>query len=407
MMLSLGDRFTRKRMWSPASVAIGLLLLKQGGRARTYRKMIDDMNRNYSSLIGWERKPSEASFTYARQKLSSQQCHELLRNVVAKSSAMAPGRFQHPSGRRLIAVDSTRMVMPRTKSTVQKYPRPGYRDGKRAHHPQALAVFAVDVLKRLPLDWVMLSKGHGEREGGLQLAKGFCAGDVVLMDRGFPARALLRELVDQKLDAVVRMTTNDANGWPEVLDFLAGDRDEQQVEVRLDDDRLVAMRMIRRKFRVGRPREHQTAQTMVVLTTLTDATVFPRDEILSMYTARWGVETLLRELKVDLDVEDFHSRSQVGFEQEIAMSLLWIALTSALQHIAEDGLPDARRVVRTHAAHAAQRMLEDACAGKNPWHLYDRDIAWLKESSVKPRPGRSHPRYSKSPFGRFNNGMAK
>jgi len=407
LMLSLGQRFVRKRIWSPASVAIGLLLLKQGGRKRTYRKMIDDMTRDYSSLLGWERKPSAASFACARTKLSSEQCHELLRTVVAKSDALAPGRFQHPSGRRLIAIDSTRMVMPRTNSTVQRFPRPGYRGGERAHYPQALAVFAVDVMKRLPLDWVMMTKGHGEREGGLQLAKGFREGDVALMDRGFPARALLRELLDQKLDVVVRMTTNDANGWPEVLEFLAGDRDEQHVQVRLDNDRMVQTRLIRRKFRAGRPRKHQTAETMVVLTTLTDAQAFPRDEILRMYTARWGVETMLRELKVDLDVEDFHSRSRTGLEQEIAMSLLWIALTSALQHIAEDGLPDGRRVVRTHAAHAAERMLEDACAGKDPWRLYDRDIAWLKESSVKPRPGRSHPRYSKSPFGRFNNSMAK
>lgn len=407
LIQALGERFVRRRIWSPASVAIGLLLLKQGGSKRTYRKMIDDMARDFSSLVGWSRKPSAASFSYARSKLSSEQCHDLLRSVVAKSDAVAPGRFCHPSGRRLIAIDSTRMVMPRTSSTVQRFPRPGYRGGERAHFPQALAVFAVDVMKRLPLDWVMLTKGHGEREGALELAHGLRAGDIAIMDRGFPARALLRELVDQKLEVVVRMTTNEANGWPEVKDFLAADLDEQKVEVRLDDGRKMPMRLIRRAFRVGRPRKHQTAQTMVVLTTLLDETAFPRDEILRIYTARWGVETLLRELKVDLDVEDFHSRSRTGLEQEVAMSLLWIALTSALQHIAEDGLPDGRRVVRTHASHAAERMLEDACAGKEPWRLYERDIAWLKESSVKPRPGRSLPRYSKSPFGRFNNGMAK
>lgn len=407
LMLELGDRFVRRRLWSPASVAIALLLLKQGGRQRTYRKMLSDMAREFSSLLGWSRKPSAASFAYARSKLSSESCHELLRAIVAKSDAVAGGRFQHPSGRRLIAIDSTRMVVPRTPSTVQRFPRPGYRGGARAHYPQALAVFAVDVVKRLPLDWVMLSKGHGEREGALQLAQGLREGDVLIFDRGFPARALLREVLDGKRDVVVRMTTNDANGWPEVLAFLAADLDEQMVDIRLDDQRVVRMRLIRRKFRPGRPRQHQTAQTMVVLTTLTDETVFPRDEILQIYTARWGVETVLRELKVDLDVEDFHSRSRIGLEQEIAMSLLWIALTSALQHIAERDLPDGRRVVRTHAAHAAERMIEAACAGKDPWQHYDQDLAWLRESSVKPRPGRSFPRYSKSPVGRFNNGMAK
>lgn len=407
LIFDLGDRFVRRRIWSPASVAIALLLLKQGGRKRTYRTMLDDMARDFSSLLGWSRKPSAASFAYARSKLSSEQCHELLRAAVAKADAVAGSRFQHPSQRRIIAIDSTRMVMPRTQSTVQRFPRPGYRDGARAHYPQALAVFAVDVLKRLPLDWMMLSKGHGEREGAIHLARGLRQGDVVVLDRGFPARALLRDMLDQKLDVVVRMTTSDANAWPEVLAFFESNLDEQQVDVRVDEDRFVRMRLIRRKFRPGRPRKHQKAQTMVVLTTLMDEVAFSRDEILQIYTARWGIETLLRELKVDLDVEDFHSRSRTGLEQEIAMSLLWIALTSALQHIAESTLTEGRRVVRTHAAHAAERMLEAACAGKDPWLHYDDDLKWLRESAVKPRPGRSTPRYSKSPFGRFNNGMAK
>jgi DDE family transposase len=403
LIADLGDRFIRRRVWSPSAVAIALLLLKQGGRKRTYRKMISDMARDFSSLVGWQHKPSAASFAYARKKLTPEQCHELLRAVVAKAEAATGGRFAHASGRRLIAIDSTRMVVPRTPSTVQRFPRPGYRDGRRAHFPQSLAVFAVDVTKRLPLDWVMLSKGHGEREGGLRLAQGLRAGDVVVMDRGFPARALLREMLDRKLDIVVRMTTSDANAWPEVLSFLQSNVDEQDVDVRVDEDRCVRMRLIRRKFRPGRPRKHQKAETMVVLSTL----MFPRDDILEIYTARWGVETLLRELKVDLEVEDFHSRSRSGLEQEVAMSLLWIALTSALQHIAEQPITDGRRVVRTHAAHAAERMIEGMCAGKDAWEHYEEDLEWLRETAVRPRPGRSSPRYSKSPFGRFNNGMAK
>lgn len=403
----LGDRFQRRRMWSPFTVAIGLLLLKQGGRKHTYAKMLHTMSTHFSSLVGWQRKPSPASFAYARSKLTSQQCHELLRSITARVEANAGGRFVHPSGRRLVAIDSTRMVMPRTRSTLQRYPRPGYRAGKRAHYPQALGVFAVDVMKRLPLDWTMLNKGHGEREGAVHLAQALHEGDIVIVDRGFPARAFLCDLIDRKLDVVVRMTTSEANAWPEVLDFLAANIDERDVDVRVDDSRLVRMRLIRRKFRPGRPRKHQKAETMVVLTTLVDAVLFPRDEILSIYTARWGVETLLRELKVDLDIEDFHSRSQTGYEQEIAMSLIWIALTSALQHLAELPLTDGRRVARTHCAYIAEHMMEAAGAGLDPWQKFDNDLSWIRSGASKPRPGRSFPRQNKSPFGRFNNGLAK
>lgn len=407
LCIDLGDRFQRRRVWSPLSVAVGLLLLKQGGRERTYANMLHIMAAKFSSLVGWQRKPSLASFTQARSKLTAEKCHELLRALIARVSAMAGGRFTHPSGRRLVAIDSTRIVMPRTPSTVQRYPRPGYRDGQRAHYPQALAVFAIDVMKRLPLDWVMLCKGRGEREGAIELAQGLHEGDIVIADRGFPGREFMRDLLDRKLDVVVRMTTAEACSWPEVDAFLAADLDEQQVDVRVDKDRSVPMRLIRRKFRAGRPKKHQKAETLVVLTTLVDQTTFPREEILRIYTARWGVETMLRELKVDLKIEDFHSRSRTGFEQEIAMSLILIALTSALQHIADLPLTEGRRVARTHCAYIAETMIETACAGKDPWEEWESHLAWLRSGATKPRPGRSLPRYSKSPFGRFNNSMAK
>lgn len=407
LLTLLGDRFKRRRVWSPAAVAIGLLLLKQGGRRHTYGSMLLTMTEHFSAVFGWRRQPSEASFAQARGKLSQQQCRDVLGAVIAQVDATAGGRFAHPSGRRIVAIDSTRMVMPRTASTIRSFPRPGYGVGKRAHYPQALAVFAVDVMKRLPLDWVMLTKGHGEREGALKLARGLRPGDVVVLDRGFPAQAFLRNLIDQRLDVVVRMATSDVNSWHEVRAFLASGLREQEVDVRVGDDRTVRMRLIRRNFRPGRPRRHQQAETMVVLTTLLDQPGFSRDDILSIYTARWGVETLLRELKVQCDVERFHTRSRTGFEQEIAMSLLWIALTSALQHVAERPLPDGKRVARTRCAYAAELMITNACAGRDPLEHLDRYLTWLRSRAAKPRPGRSYPRQSKSPFGRFNNAMAK
>lgn len=407
LVAGLGDRFSRRRVWGPAAVAIGLLLLKQGGRHRSYATMLRIMEGHIARALGWDRMPSVSSFAQARGKLSEQQCRELLHAVTAQVDATAGGRFEHPSGRRLVAIDSTRLVMPRTTSTVQRFMRPCGRNAQRTHHPQALAVFAVDVTKRLPLNWVMLTKGHGEREGAVTLAQDLRAGDIVIVDRGFPARAFLGDLLVRRLDVVIRMTTSESNGWPEVLAFLASGDEQQEVDVRVSADCSVRMRLIRRNFRPGRPLRHQKAQTMVVLTTLLDHAQFPQDEILRIYTARWGVETLLRELKAQCEVERFHTRSRIGFEQEIAMSLLWIALTSALQHVAESTLPDGRRVVRTHCAFVAEMLITEACAGRDPHKRLAELILWIRSGSTKPRPGRSYPRRRKSPFGRYNNDTAK
>jgi hypothetical protein len=405
-LLALKDRFKRKRRWCPRSVAIGVLLLKRGGRRQSYESMLDTMKREFSDTFKWNRTPCEASFSQARSKLTAEVCHELLVAAVAKVDRAAGSRFQHSSGRRLIAIDGTRMVVPRTRSTALRYPRPGYSAGKRAHYPQALTVFAVDVMKRLPLDWVMLRKGRGEREGAIELAQRLQQRDILIVDRGFPGRSFVGDMIERKLDLVVRMTTSQTNAWPEVQAFLAADVDEQTVNVRVGECS-VPMRLIRRKFRQGCPKKHQKAQTLVIMTTLLDHQVFPKAEIIRIYTARWGVETLLRELKVGMKVEDFHTRSATGMEQEIAMSLLWIALTSALHHVAEQGLTDGRRVNRTLCAYLAERYLDDLCAGRNPNEHYDEDIEWLRKKAKKHRIDRSFPRYSKSPYGRFNNNMAK
>jgi hypothetical protein len=46
-----------------------------------------------------------------------------------------------------------------TTSQLRRYPRG---DGSSTHYPQALMVMAVDIERRLPLDWGATGKGMGE-----------------------------------------------------------------------------------------------------------------------------------------------------------------------------------------------------------------------------------------------------
>jgi len=402
----LGSKFVRQRIWGPHAVLVCLFLLK-GARSRgNYRRLLRGMSEQVMALFSWRSRPSIASFSQARDKLGIDVCRSILRQVSERISACAPQRFQHPSGRRLVGIDGTHIVVPRTRSTLHSFPRPS-NQWLRTHYPQALAVMAVDLIKRLPLEWVLLAKGTAERAGAQVLSAVLKVGDVVIMDRGFPARWLLKEFLARQIDVVMRMTTSKANGWPEVQSFLASRQDEAVVEVRIDAKRTIPMRLIRRAFRTGRPKKHQKAETMVVLTTLMDAQQFPREEILRLYSARWGVETMFREIKVDLDLERFHSRSLVGIEQELATALIWIALTSAIQHLAENELPEGRMVYRTDCSHVAEMAVNAALLGNDPWATIEKFLPDVQRYHHLPRTGRSEPRHSKSPFGRFENDPAK
>ena len=58
------------------------------------------------------------------------------------------------------------------------------------HYPRALVV-AFDIVRRLPLEWVVLKKSTSERAAAEPLLKRLLRSDVVIMDRGYLARWLL------------------------------------------------------------------------------------------------------------------------------------------------------------------------------------------------------------------------
>ncbi len=398
-MDDLDDRFTRRRRWGPRSVFVALLLLTSAGARSSYRKMLDTIVDETAAFLGWEDAPSLASFAKARRRLGVDQCRSLLATVVERISARAHERFRHESGRRFIAFDGTQLILPRVRETLARFPRPKANSWLVSHYPQAVTVIAVDLFRRMPLDWRLLKKGIGEREGALGMLDLLKPGDVAVLDRGFPSRDFLQALIARKIDVVMRMCGG-GSAMLMVQDFLKTGKKSATVPFVFNDGTQMPVRLVRRNFRVGRPRSDQKAQAMVVLSTL-PADGFPDDEIVRLYTARWGVETVIREIKCEFDVERFHARSIEGIEQEIAAIMTWIALASGLQQLAEQGQPKDLRVHRNLCFAAAARILKRLLNGDDPWLELDERLASLRRFSSKVRPGRSFIRKRKGPTGRF------
>ena len=396
----LGTKFSRQRIWCPRSIFIAVLLLTRARRRTTYRSLMNTFLSDTAALLDWKRRPSLSSLSDARAKLGVDSCRMILRLLAERLATMTPKRFRHPSGRRFIGMDGVHFIAPRSDDTRRTLSPMKYNTWFASHCPQAFVVAAVDLLKRLPLDFVLLPKGCGERVGAPRLAEQFHPGDVAVMDRGFPARWLLGEFVDRQVDFVVRMTTAAANSWAEVADFLRSGKLEAIVPVRIDGS-MVPMRLIRRNFRRGRPRRGQVAETMVILTTLTTKNGFNRDAIIKLYAARWGIETVFREMKCEFEIERFHARSVAGIEQEIAAVLAWIGFASAVQFIAEDRLPDNRRVYRTLCFEESTKIMEAILAGRDLNPVLNEAIENVCRYHYTPRAGRSFPRERKSPLGRW------
>ncbi len=402
----LDERFVGGRLWGPRSIFVAVILLTQDRQRTTYRSMMITFISDTATALGWKKRPSLSGLSQARKHLSVESCREILRRLADRLSTLTPKRLLPAAGRRFIGIDGVRFVTRRTKETVKRFQMMSASRWVHSHCPQAIVVVAVDLVRRLPLDFALLPKGKGEREGAAALLVHFQPGDVAVMDRGFPAKWLLADFIKEKIDVVVRMTAG-MTAWAEVDEFLRSKKTEQSVTMTFGKGGpTITGRLIRRNFRRGRPARGQRAESQVIFTTLPKAE-FDRDAIIQLYAARWGIETIFREMKCEFDAERFHSHSVNGIMQEIAAILAWIGFASAIQLTAESTLIDGRRVLRTLCFDEATRIMEAILAGKEIDDLFVMAINNVCLYSYAPKPGRTYPRERKSPIGRFSVRFAK
>ena len=402
----LDKRFGGSRIWGPRSIFVAVIVLTRARQRTTYRSMMLSFVADTAAVLGLAKRPSLSGLSQARKHLGVETCREILRRLADRLSAFHPKRCMHASGRRFIGIDGVRFVTRRTKETVKRFQMMSSSRWVHSHCPQAIIVVAVDLFRRLPLDFALLPKGKGEREGAAALLQHFRPGDVAVMDRGFPAKWLLADFVQAQVEVVMRMTAG-MSAWTEVDAFLRTKKTEQAVTMTFGKGGpTITGRLIRRNFRRGRPARGQRAETQVIFTTLSK-TEFDRDAIIKLYAARWGVETIFREMKCEFDAERFHSHSVNGIIQEIAAILAWIGFVSAIQLTAESNLPDGRRVLRTLCFDEATRLMEAILAGRPIEDLFAAAIANVCVYSYEAKSGRSFPRERKSPIGRFAVRFAK
>ena len=401
----IATSFKRVRRWSPPSVITAVLLLTRPDQRSSYSTLLTSLAEETCRWLGWANAPTRSSLSVARRKVPVATFRRVLHQLVDHLSGILPGALRHHIDRRFFAVDATSLVCPRSPSLLKNLSRPHVNQWLLAHYPRALVVVAFDVIRRLPLEWVLLPKGRGERAAMAPLMNRLRRGDVLILDRGYPARWLLASFISHGVDVVMRMTAAKAGSWPEVQDFIASGAKAAVISISLGNGKFADVRLLRRNPPRGRPLKHQRRETMVVLTTLLPRQGFEAQDIFDLYGRRWDIESLFREMKEAFTIERFHARTLDGIQQEIATVLMWMALTAVIQAAVQDGLTDGKRANRTACREVARICLVNAIAGRAT--NVERLITEARRHAYKPRPGRSFPRVSKLPFGRTKNRSAK
>jgi hypothetical protein len=404
---SIPEGDARPGCWTPRRVFLGLLGLVQSQRRESLSRMLQRQH-DRGLFPDFVAHPSASGFSQGRHLLRAEDCRRAW--MTARDAVRRPVQVGSP---RWIAMDGSWLVTPRSRSCRQQWTT-----STTGKLPQAVVVTAWDVRSRVPVGFCVLPKKTGERVGADELLPHLRAGDIALVDRGFPSDRLFGAFIERGVEIVARMTTG-ASAWAETAAFLASGATEavRSVEVVATDGtrRHVLMRFILRVFPRGRPKQGQGRETMVLATTLLDSATHSAAALINRYQERWAVETAYREMKITFAIEHFHSPDANRIIQELYALMTWLCLAAAMEDQVQTLLeakrgpidpedPHRWQVNRT-SLHAFTDEAFWATCTPDGWKAHERcfnsHCEHLVRSAQKRRPGRSSPRIRLAPFGHF------
>jgi len=132
-----------------------------------------------------------------------------------------------------------------------------------------------------------------------------------------------------------------------------------------------------------------------LLTSLTDTQLYSRQELVDLYHRRWTLETIYREWKHGLDIQNLRSHTPAGILKEVHAQLIlsnlvrWI-MTEAAQGTERTPLDFSFLTTLTLVRNLVTTMIQTGSRYRN--HLYQQLLSDIRTAIIRKRPGRSYPR---------------
>ena len=140
-----------------------------------------------------------------------------------------------------------------------------------------------------------------------------------------------------------------------------------------------------------------------LLTSLLDWPTHPPGELVDLYHRRWQIETIYREWKHGLDIQNLRSHTPAGLIKEIYAHLLlsnlvrWV-MTDAVQNRTLHPVDLSYVTALTHVKNALLQMLR--ADPRRIALIYRQLLREVAAARIRKRPGRSYPRRSDKPRNR-------
>lgn len=310
--------FTRERALSFATMVTWLLLNFQNSMRQSLQRLLD-ARRGKSVLAA-----TKGALSQARAKLKASALVALNRAVVREAESQL--RLARWFGHRVIAVDGSALRLPETPEFIKAFGGARHRSGLR---PLARASIAFDVMNRIVVSAALAPWCSGERALMTQHLDALRAGDLILLDRGYPALWMFALLQARGIDFCARL---DFGLWGRTLDLVHHDADELWYVAPLGKRAqavcaAAGVSITALRLRVVRVRL-KNGEDEFLVTSLLDDTRYPHYLFRDLYGRRWSVEECFKQIKCRVTAENFSGRTELAVYQDFHARILLVNLTN-------------------------------------------------------------------------------
>jgi hypothetical protein len=308
----------------------------------------------------------------------------------------------------LFAVDGMKINLPRPLLRTN-YAVPS----DNAHYPQGLVSCLYQLKSQIPVDFDLASHNNERRMARAHL-KALRPGDVVVYDRGYFSYAMLHAHKQKGVDVVFRLARHagkvidafmDGSEIDAIVSIEVATKRQKTIRADHPDIEFVPLPLRLIKYVID-------GTTYTLGTTLLDSGVHPRCVFPDLYHSRWGIEELYKISKHLIAVEEFHAHTERGVKQELFAHFVLLTLNRILANRTEAGLnadrtPQAdvpyfqvniKNALVTMARHLEELFLRQAQFTCGMLNTLIEAIGFCRQ---KTRPGKSYPRVSMKPAGKW------
>jgi hypothetical protein len=300
------------------------------------------------------------------------------------------GDYEQYKGYRLLAIDGTKIHIPNRPSVVEEF---GYAENQvKSIIPMAMSSTVYDILNHMVVDSSLENFRTDERtlaDRHLDKIRELTPPikDIILMDRGYPSLYLFAKMMVLRIDFVVRC--DDTSFIKEVREFARSKEIDKIIEIdlitgqRKNYPALVKLegkpnKIILRVVKI----ELASGTTEYIITSLTNKTIFTKENLKELYHLRWGEETYFNYQKNVLEIENFSGRTPETIRQDYYAKMLSSNIGSIMIEEAQEEL-DEQTSKNDHLKYSHYKINRSVATGLMKDELIEMLIAPDKESEYR------------------------